>query len=241
MDRVTALFEEIRAFCQQHANPARVQKYARFFVEGYDAYGLDQKEMEVQRDIWLNEHRAVLGKAGFLALAERLVRSGKYEEASFGLWFTKNFLGELTPLDFAQVGSWLEDGVCNWAHTDMFSQDVVAEFLNRAIVPLEAMSGWRSSPTRWQRRAVPVSLLRVTPGKVSFVDALAFIDPLMLDGEKVVHQGLGWLLREIWKQNPQLVEEFLLRWKDRCARLIVQYATEKMTPEQKARFKRTKL
>ncbi len=69
---------------------------------------------------------------------------------------------------------------------------------------------------------------------------LAFIRPLMLDVERVVHQGLGWFLRETWKKDPVPVEAFLLEWKDQAARLIFQYATEKMTPEQKARFRKTR-
>ena len=66
-----------------------------------------------------------------------------------------------------------------------------------------------------------------------------FIDPMMMDQEKVVHQGLGWFLRETWKKSPDLVEGFLLKWKDQCARLIIQYATEKLTKAQKAKYKRT--
>jgi len=63
---------------------------------------------------------------------------------------------------------------------------------------------------------------------------------MMMQPEKVVHQGLGWFLREAWKVYPQPVEAFLLQWKETSPRLIFQYATEKMTPEEKARFKRTK-
>jgi hypothetical protein len=56
----------------------------------------------------------------------------------------------------------------------------------------------------------------------------------------VVHQGLGWFLREAWKLYPQPVENYLAVWKDSAPRLIFQYATEKMTPEQKACFRREK-
>jgi 3-methyladenine DNA glycosylase AlkD len=69
---------------------------------------------------------------------------------------------------------------------------------------------------------------------------LDFIRPMMMDDERVVHQGLGWFLREIWKKRPAETEQFLLEWKDTAARLIFQYATEKMAPEQKARFRREK-
>lgn len=43
---------------------------------------------------------------------------------------------------------------------------------------------------------------------------LDFINPMMMDEEKVVHQGLGWFLREVWKKSPEQVESFLLKWKD---------------------------
>jgi 3-methyladenine DNA glycosylase AlkD len=62
----------------------------------------------------------------------------------------------------------------------------------------------------------------------------------MLDPDRVVHLGVGWFLREAWKVNPEPVEAFLLEWKDRAPRLIYQYATEKMTAAQKARFKKGK-
>jgi 3-methyladenine DNA glycosylase AlkD len=69
---------------------------------------------------------------------------------------------------------------------------------------------------------------------------LEFLRPLMMDEERVVHQGAGWFLREAWKQDPKPVEAFLLEWKDRAPRLIFQYATEKMTPAARARFRRGK-
>jgi hypothetical protein len=63
---------------------------------------------------------------------------------------------------------------------------------------------------------------------------------MMLDGERVVHQGLGWFLREAWKRDAATVEPFLLEFKDTAARLIFQYATERMTAGDKARFKADK-
>ena len=46
------LFNEIRAFCKKNADDKIVQKYAKYFVEGYDAYGIDGKLSEEQRKIW---------------------------------------------------------------------------------------------------------------------------------------------------------------------------------------------
>ena len=67
-----------------------------------------------------------------------------------------------------------------------------------------------------------------------------FIEPMMHDPAREVHQGLGWFLRETWKKQPEVAEQFLLRFKDTAPRLIFQYATEKMTAEGKERFMRGK-
>jgi 3-methyladenine DNA glycosylase AlkD len=61
----------------------------------------------------------------------------------------------------------------------------------------------------------------------------------MEDSEEDVQKGLGTLLREIWKKQPEIAETFLLEWKDRCGRKIIHYATEKMDKESRAKFKKT--
>jgi 3-methyladenine DNA glycosylase AlkD len=62
----------------------------------------------------------------------------------------------------------------------------------------------------------------------------------MSDPEKFVQKGLGWFLREAWKIHPEKVEDYLMKWKDRCGRTIIQYATEKMDKEYRKRFARSK-
>jgi len=52
---------------------------------------------------------------------------------------------------------------------------------------------------------------------------------MMMEQEREIHQGLGWFLRECWKKDRLQTENFLLKWKNDCARLIIQYASEKMT------------
>ena len=40
-----------------------------------------------------------------------------------------------------------------------------------------------------------------------------------------VQKGIGTLLRGLWKIYPLEIEVFLLKWKDQCGRLIIQYST----------------
>jgi len=116
--------------------------------------------------------------------------------------------------------------------------EILAPRIAGGAVPLQALAGWRSSELKYQRRAVPVSMLELLKVKEDFGPLLEFIRPMMLDPERVVHQGLGWFLREAWKKQPKPVEAFLLEWKETAPRLIFQYATEKMTAAARTRFRR---
>ena len=71
-------------------------------------------------------------------------------------------------------------------------------------------------------------------------DAIVTIEPLMLDKSEYVQKGIGTLLRGLWKKYPAEIENFLMKWKDKCGRLIVQYATEKMDKEYRKKFRKTK-
>ncbi|RPH35816.1 DNA alkylation repair protein [bacterium] len=236
-----AIAAEIRSFCSTHGDPKQIVKYARFFREGYDAFGLSQPVFEKQRDVWLEKYRGELGLAGFLELGDCLIKTGKYEEASYAISFIIPFKKEWTKETFQRVGNWLEQGIGNWAHSDFLCGEVLKPCLAQKVVAVSDMKEWRKSGTKWKRRAVPVALLAFVKTPEKIASLLKFIRPMMLDNERVVHQGLGWFLREAWKANPKAVEPFLLEWKDSAPRLIFQYATEKMTPRQKARYKARKL
>lgn len=233
------LLEVIREFLEEHRDSAVKEKYARYFVEGYDPYGTDGKLLDERRKEWFSTYDNKLGLDGFIRLGDRLVASGKYEEAFLAFWLVTRYPGHLSKSIFPRLAAWLENGICNWAMVDSFSLDVCAPFLLKKIITLEDMTGWRVSPSKWMRRSAAVTLIKPAKNGMAISEILGFIRPLMLDEEKVVRQGLGWLLRELWKIDRPLVEGFLLEYKDTCGRLIIQYATEKMTAEEKEKFRRT--
>lgn len=232
------LVKEIRKELRARSDPERVKKYARFFVEGYDAYGVDLKLIRPQRQTWIEKYQGDLGIEGFLQAGQQLANSGKYEEGFMAIDLIYHFRKDFTPEIFAQLGNWLENGLCNWAQVDSFSGEILSVFLTRKIISLDAFSSWRQASSKWKRRAVPVTLIKALKGEISIPILLDFINPMMEDKEKVAHQGLGWFLREAWKITPKPVEDFLFKWKDHCARLIIQYATEKMDKNQKSIYKR---
>ena len=111
------------------------------------------------------------------------------------LWLIKQFEKEFTEDTFIRLSSWLENGICNWAQTDVFSGDIVSPFLINKTVDIDALFAWRSSPSKWMRRSAAVSLIKPGQQGLSVKAILDFIAPLMNDTEKVVHQGVGWAIK----------------------------------------------
>ena len=112
------------------------------------------------------------------------------------------------------------------------------EFIYMEITQPKDFISWTQSPSKWKRRAVPVTFVEAIKKGYEPKPILSVIERLMEDKEEDVQKGLGTLLREIWKKQPELAETFLLKWKDICGRKIIQYATEKMDKEYRKKFKR---
>jgi 3-methyladenine DNA glycosylase AlkD len=238
--RAAGLVAEVRAYCREHENPAMAGKWARYFSEGYDAWGLLDKGnpfFTVKKEEWLAKYGGI-GLKGFLKAGAELCKSGKYEEASISIGFVKAHREELGEKDLAGLARWFDGGIRNWAHVDVLCMEVLAPLAAAGRISLEALGQWRVSEWKYQRRASVVALIPPPKDAKAIQPLLEYVRPLMEDPEKPVQQAMGWFLREAWKVAPKPVEAFLLKHLATAPRQIVQTATEKMTAEQKARFKR---
>ena len=176
----------------------------------------------------------------YLDLGDLLVSTGKFEEASFAISLIASKKDEFSTETFDRIGDWLENGIQNWGNTDELCMLVLAEFIYNKIIQPKDFINWTKSESKWKRRAVPVTFFEAIKKDHKPEPIIDVIEILMEDKEEDVQKGLGTLLREIWKKQPELAEEFLLKWKDKCGRKIIHYATEKMNKEGKAKFKKSK-
>jgi 3-methyladenine DNA glycosylase AlkD len=232
------IYNDIRKYCEANRNEVLIKKYSKYFKEGYDAYGLSSEQINGKIEEVLKENKINIDFA--YDLADLLIQSCKYEETWFANIIIKKFQDQFSQKTFHKISHWFDIGIMNWAHSDVISGDLLAYLLLNSIIDLEDFSDWRVSDRKFKRRAVPVTMIKILKTSDNFQKLFKFIDPLMLDNERVVHQGLGWFLREAWKIKRVETEKFLLKWKDKAARLIFQYATEKMTAEEKTKFRKIK-
>lgn len=234
------LISEIIQYCESNANAENAVKSQRFFKEPHEFYGLSSPQITSKVKELLKVPGINLSVV--VQATHTLIKSPKYEVPAFGLLLINGLGKQFTKETFSTIASWHTVGIDNWAHADALGMMVLPQFMLKGIIHINAFKTWIASPYKFQRRSVPVTLIKVLKNNktTDFKPYFTFIEPLMTDKEREVHQGVGWFLREAWKIQPEPTEEFLLKWKDTAPRLIIQYATEKMTKENKERFKRVK-
>ena len=231
----------IRDFCNRNSDQQNIEKYSRYFKEEYNGYGIGQAAFEGQRDKWIEEWKTDMTLNDYLDLGDELVKCGKYEEISFAIVFVKSQRDNYNEDTFNRIGKWFDYGIDNWANTDVLCMLVLPHFIINEVIDYKKFGTWIDSNSEWKRRTVPVTLNELL--KHHGVDSnviFELIDPLMLDKSQYVQKGIGTLLRSLWKKEPGITEDFLLKWKDQCGRLIVQYATEKMDKEYRKKFRKVK-
>lgn len=237
---IQKFYKEIKSFCKKSADPKLVRKYSRYFKEGYDAYGVDSKILEAEYNKWIELYGKDLSFNDAKKLGDNLYSSGKYEESALAMRFFREYKDEYKKKDLDVIKKWLDKYATNWAHTDVLSWEIIKIFLQNGIAKYTDLKDWIKSKSTWTRRAVPVSFIKIL-GNEKIQLLLDFVTPLVEDTERPVHQGIGWFLREAWKKEPKTVEKFLMKIKDYAPRTIIQYATEKMSKEEKEKYKAKKL
>lgn len=235
---VQLIKSEILDYCAQNQDQNNIIKYSRYFKGGFVGYGLDsgliiEKSKEIVAKYNLDIKSAY-------ALCKILVKEKEYEIPSFALLILNEFSKEFTKETLNELKEWFSLGINNWAHTDGLVMYFFPTLWKKVLIKLEDLSPWRTAKNKFQRRCVPVAMIKYLKHCTDYQKMFAFIDPMMMDAEREVHQGLGWFLRECWKKDKVQTEEFLLKWKNDCARLIIQYATEKMSKEERLRFRKEK-
>src|SRR5262249_35200908 len=92
------------------------------------------------------------------------------------------------------------------------------------------------SPDRWHRRAACVALIHGTRREKFFSKITQLSNSLLGDEDDMVQKGLGWLLRETAKANPERTIPYLMKIRDKTSRLVLRTACETLPPRDRARI-----
>jgi len=235
---IDSKIKEIKEFCESNSDPEIIKKLSYYFKEGYDGYGIDKDVAEKQLNNWIEQWKDEMTIDNYLMLGDELIKHGRYDEKNLAVTFLKTKRKHYSKDTFNRIGNWFDYGINNWATTDILCMFVLSALLIDKVIDFDDLKSWNNSQSEWKRRAVPVTLVELINKDLKPDDTINIIEPLMLDDSEYVQKGIGTLLRGLWRKYPAQIEDFLMKWKDWCGRLIVRYSTEKMDKEYRKKFRK---
>lgn len=189
-------------------------------------YGI--KPAEVHR-IGQEMGRIVRGGALGLSLAigDEIMKSGNLEEGLVGAQLVGAMARHISGGDFERFDAWARS-LNNAQTADALGMSCITHALAAKPSLAAKLNEWAKDASPWRRRAAVMSFVPlVRPGRFT-TDALAVAEIVMEDSDEEVQWGVGSLLMEASRLRGARVVEFLMLWKDKSPRLLLQTAAMKL-------------
>jgi len=234
---------EVRARLEALVDPAFREGARRYFKGEVKILGVRSAAVgALGRDV-RKPLKAAKDLKGALALAEALLKTGVLEEGGVGVTIMEGFVRDLGPEHYPVFDRWIEH-CSNWAAVDVLCGRVIGPVMREHGPPVDRLLKWTRSRNRWRRRAAAVCLIPAARRSLHHDAVFKVADRLMPDEDDMVRKGVGWLLKVTADADRKRVIRYLQQWKapspaeaglrsprrrHRTSRLVLRYASEKMT------------
>ena len=225
---VDAIHHDLLAVCTEKMREAQ----SKYFKEHVRFLGCSLPQCNRVSNTWSKKLKAEgWVYDDILLIVEALLKAGTFEEGAVGLDLVSRYKKEFRESDFNIFESWLGDYVSNWALTDSIAPHVFGELVEKFPSLTERVFEWTTSDNRWMRRASAVTyVIHARHGK--FHEAVfRTADALLGDDDDMVRKGVGWMLKCASQANEYAVVSYLMKNRERTSRLVLRYATEKVSPK----------
>jgi len=222
----------IRRVLLDGASAPHTEDVQRFFKHQVSSRGWYTGEL---RKVAVRFRRRILAEHGLpflLEVADHLFRGKVLEEKVFAVVMLQGVVGNFGKAEFKLFESWL-DRVSTWADHDALVHYLLGPMIARDESLLTRPPRWAKSKDRWHRRAAAVSLIHST--RKNFDRIQLITEALLADEDDMVQKGLGWLLREAAKLNPEQTVAYLMKIRQRAPRLVLRTACETLPEETRER------
>jgi len=199
-----------------------VQRFFKHEVKSRGWYTAELRKVAKRfRRTILNEY----GLAYLLQVADELFAGEVLDEKNFAVMLLEGMTPQFGPAEFKLFESWL-DRVTSWADHDALVHYLIGPMVAADDRYLARMPVWAKKKSVWHRRAAAVSLIHSTRQHKNFEHIRRITELLLKSNDDMVQKGLGWLLREAAKANPDETVAYLMTIRGQSPRLVLRTACE---------------
>jgi len=123
----------------------------------------------------------------------------------------------------------------SWDIVDLSVAYILGQAILDGLEDEKILDKLSQSKVMWDRRmSIVATWILIREGKFDMTMRIA--KKLLGDEEDLMHKAVGWMLREVWKKNPVLVESFLIGNYDNLPRTTLRYSIERMEEFKRKKF-----
>jgi 3-methyladenine DNA glycosylase AlkD len=124
-----------------------------------------------------------------------------------------------------------------WAQVDWMATAVVEPLLERTSPGLPEVKAWAADEDFWVRRTALLAQLRaLRSGGGDFPLFARIAAPMLPEKEFFIRKAIGWVLREVSKERPELVFQFLRAHQGQVSGLTFREASKYLPEELKRKL-----
>ncbi len=125
--------------------------------------------------------------------------------------------------------------VNNWDLVDLSAHYILGQAILTGLIEENFLDKLVKSDVLWERRvSIIATWIMIRAGK--FDTTLRLSKILLDDKEDLMHKAVGWMLREIYKKDEKVVEDFIKKNYSQIPRTTLRYAIEKMEEKKRKKF-----
>lgn len=223
--------KKVKQELQQASSPDRISQLQSFFKTGPGEYA----QGDVFIGCFVPEIRKICKKYSRLPLDEvsLLLNSKIHEERLAALFilieqFKKGSVDEQKAIYSLYLHN--TDNINNWDLVDVSAHHIVGAYLwGKDKAPLFELA---KSDHLWKKRIAMISTFYDIKRR-KYDTAIDIITILVNDKHDLIHKAAGWMLREIGKQDVQVLKSFLDKHAHSMPRTMLRYAIEKLPQKER--------
>lgn len=239
---------EISATLCSMSNDAERRNLSRFFKTGEGEYGAGDTFLGIR----VPQVRAVVKQARRqveLCEIEKLLNSPYHEVRLCGFLLTVEEMRSALPcrgVDTPGKASHRDEiarfYLCNahhadnWDLVDLSCYKILGLWLlhplaNGLMPDRSILDELARSTNMWEQRIAIVTTMMLIRHR-QYADTLRIATTLLGHNHDLIHKAIGWMLREVWKRDPEVIESYLESHYRDMHRTTLRYAIERM-PQQR--------
>lgn len=233
-----SILEDIISHLKKKASPIRSQQKERYFKNVIKFYGIDVPALSTLYKDYSSVLKDMLkennGKPEIRNLVYDLFVHDYAESKWIGIEIMSKVLQnkncKLNIEDLQFVEKLFDEKLAyDWGTVDCLSSKVITNIIkNERESSIEHMLEWSKSENLWKRRASCVSFVKIARFGEHNDNIIQICKNTLQCSERFAQLGAGWVLRELYLADNDLVVSFLKDHYQYISREALRYAIEKM-------------